>query len=168
MEDISIPRERFEELIGASKKLDYEVNARTEAEKRLRETEAKLAEREKEIESSKVKLEGYQAKEKEMERAELLASVDKLVASGHVEPARKDAEVDHLAGLSLEDRKIRLEKLGKITPLFGEQTAASAPDEKTADDTTSEAIYQKAIALQKKVGISYEEASQRVMAEMEG
>ena len=165
---IEIPRERYEQLIGFEKEVGYVKDARVELEKELENAKSKLAETEKANADQKVKLEAYQVKEKETERGAIVATVEKLVTEGRVEPARKDAEVEYLAGMSIEDREKRIKMLSEVTALFDEKTKATAPDDKPTG-SISQQIHAKAVALQKKdPALTYEAASKVAIAEMEG
>lgn len=170
VDKIELSNEEYKALIAASAREDAASKESVELRKKLETSDADKVKLQTERDDLKKKIAENEAERVRHQTEQLGASVDVLVKAGKLEPARKDAVIEHCSTLSIEDRAKYLKTAENLPVMFKETTPTGSPPPKKDDNGNPlDEVHAKAIALQKAApGLSYDEAKKAAMAQMGG
>jgi hypothetical protein len=158
---IELSREEWQKLLRDSDRLSTVTEDLARAKASAAEAEGKRVEMQKKLEESEKLNAAFLAERARVECERIGTQVEEQVKAGRLEPGKKESTIAYVLTLKAEERIAYLKTLENLPTMFGEKASVPAPENAGGDDM--DAVYEQAIALQKKTGVTYEEASRVIL-----
>ena len=159
---IELTREDHKKLVEESIRLSFVTSELAREKARADKAESDRVEMQKKVDESEKSLTEFRAEKARIECEKIGASVEEQVKAGRLEPGKKEAVIAYTLSLKAEERVAYLKTIEALPSLFGESAKVLAPAKASGNEFDD--IHNKAIALQKATGMTYEAASEAVMS----